>query len=169
MSLLSVIYPTHRGGRRIVDCDVRDYLDKYECSRLVKCTLKVSCLPKTTFRRGACSDTTQRNDHKMMKTHYAYVKQTFKYVLRHASAFLNASSSVICRADSIFKEERKNEPPLNVYADSRCLFDRYVKKKLALDRVLSQVVAISTFMGLSRRTKGTDDQYCLTAISARAQ
>jgi len=82
---------------------------------------------KAIFHQGACSSTTESDSVYMMKNNYDYSKNLLEFSLRAKIPFLYASSaSVYGNGDNGFSEERKAEYPLNVYAFSKALFDRYV-------------------------------------------
>ena len=129
----------------IADCDIQDYLDKDEFSRLVRSNRGFAGRPKAVFHQGACSDTTQWDGKYMMETNFEYSKQVFQYTRYHRAAFLYASSASVYGAGSEFKEDRENEAPLNIYAYSKCLFDRYIRQRLAERHASNQIVGLRYF------------------------
>lgn len=135
-------------GRKFLNISeygISDYLDKDEFGRLARNYPNFAGRPEAIFHQGACSDTTQWDGRYMMETNYAYSKHVFDYAQHHEAALLYASSASVYGAGPVFKEERKYEAPLNVYAYSKCLFDRFVETKLSLGQVSNQVVGLRYF------------------------
>ncbi|WP_035589805.1 ADP-glyceromanno-heptose 6-epimerase [Hippea jasoniae] len=83
------------------------------------------------FHQGACSNTLEQNGRYMMQNNYEYSKKLFEFASKNNIRFIYASSaSVYGNGENGFKEEEKCEYPLNIYAFSKFLFDRYVNRFL---------------------------------------
>lgn len=96
------------------------------------------------FHQGACSDTMEQDGRYMMHNNYDYSKKLLEFSAENRIRFIYASSaSVYGDARNGFKEEEKNEYPLNVYAFSKFLFDRYVRK--LIEKVSIQIVGLRYF------------------------
>lgn len=129
--------------RNLVDCEVSEYWDKDKFLEHIRHDREFEVCAQAVFHQGACSDTTQWDGRYMMETNFEYSKQLFDYCARRAIPFLYASSASVYGMGPVFREERRFESPLNVYAYSKCLFDRYVERKLA--SIESQVVGLRYF------------------------
>ncbi|MCX7971434.1 MAG: ADP-glyceromanno-heptose 6-epimerase, partial [Negativicutes bacterium] len=80
----------------------------------------------------------------MMENNFEYSKQLFAFCQRHGIPFIYASSaSVYGRGEQGFSERAECECPLNVYAYSKLLFDRYVLRHWRPGN--SQVVGLRYF------------------------
>jgi ADP-L-glycero-D-manno-heptose 6-epimerase len=101
---------------------------------------------ETVFHQGACSSTTETDGKYMMSNNYAYSKRLLHFCLEHTIDFLYASSaSVYGGGEDGFREHRQCEYPLNVYAFSKYLFDRYVRRTLKKQELSSQVLGLRYF------------------------
>ncbi len=96
------------------------------------------------FHQGACSDTMEKNGKYMMNNNYDYSKTLLEFAIENGARFIYASSASVY-GDGVngFKEDEKCEYPLNVYAFSKFLFDRYVRK--LINRVNVQIVGLRYF------------------------
>jgi ADP-L-glycero-D-manno-heptose 6-epimerase len=96
------------------------------------------------LHQGACSDTMQSDGRFMLDVNYEYSKELLAYALAKRVPFLYASSaSVYGDGSAGFREEPACERPLNVYAFSKLLFDRWVRRHAA--RPESPVVGLRYF------------------------
>jgi len=95
------------------------------------------------FHQGACSDTTEWDGRLMLDTNYEYSKHLLHFSLAHGIPFLYASSASVYGDGDVFNEDPANEKPLNLYAWSKTLFDRYVRR--LLPDIKSQVVGLRYF------------------------
>ena len=96
---------------------------------------------EAVFHEGACSDTMEYDVNFMMRTNYDYSKELFKFCLRKQIPFICAS--VYGTGKHGFREEEACENPLNPYAFSKLLFDRYVRQ--FADKVKSKIVGLRYF------------------------
>ncbi len=98
----------------------------------------------TIFHQGACSDTMEQDGRYMMHNNYDYSKLLLEFAAENGVRFIYASSaSVYGDGKNGFKEDRKNEYPLNVYAFSKFLFDQHVRR--LIDKVNIQIVGLRYF------------------------
>ena len=96
------------------------------------------------FHEGACSDTMEYDVNFMMKTNYEYSKELLKVCIRKQIPFIYASSaSVYGTGKKGFREEEACENPLNPYAFSKLMFDRYVRQYA--DKVPSKSICLRYF------------------------
>ncbi len=99
---------------------------------------------KMIFHQGACSDTTERDGHYMMKINYEYSKELLRFCIFKRVRMLYASSaSVYGDGKKGFREVPECEYPLNMYAFSKYQFDRYVKANI--HHLTAQLVGLRYF------------------------
>ncbi|HEX20187.1 MAG TPA: ADP-glyceromanno-heptose 6-epimerase, partial [Acidiferrobacteraceae bacterium] len=128
--------------RNIVDCEIADYMDKYDFIDMVDGGGFQDDFD-AIFHEGACSDTMEHDGHYMMQNNYEYSKILLHYCQKHTVPFLYASSAAIYGGGSVFKESHEYEDPLNVYGYSKFLFDQYVRRLLPKSK--SQVAGFRYF------------------------
>jgi ADP-L-glycero-D-manno-heptose 6-epimerase len=81
---------------------------------------------KCIFHEGACSDTLEYNKDYMMGINYEYSKEIFSLAKVCKSKFIYASSASVYGLNENSQEISDNESPLNIYAESKLLFDKYI-------------------------------------------
>ncbi len=127
--------------RNIVDCDIADYLDqdlflhRFSHGELGKID--------AIFHEGACSTTTEWDGRFMMNNNYEYSKDLLHVCLKEKIPFIYASSAATYGANTVFKEGREYEAPLNVYGYSKFLFDEYVRA--LMPNAKSQIIGCRYF------------------------
>ncbi|QIZ78349.1 ADP-glyceromanno-heptose 6-epimerase [Ferrimonas lipolytica] len=126
----------------LADLDIADYLDKDDFLAMVKADHDFGPID-AVFHQGACSATTEWNGKYMMEVNYQYSKTLLHYCLDRAIPFMYASSASVYGMGPVFKEDRANEKPLNVYGYSKFQFDQYVRRILPTAK--SQVVGFRYF------------------------
>jgi ADP-L-glycero-D-manno-heptose 6-epimerase len=138
--------------RNLRDCRVADYLDKSEFLRAAR--EGIFPKPEAILHQGACSDTMESDGRYMMEVNYAYSKALLHYSIEREIPFIYASSASVYGAGSTFVEAAANESALNVYAFSKLLFDRYVRR--IMTKASSQIVGLRYFnvYGPGERHKG---------------
>lgn len=114
--------------RNIADCEIHDFMDKYDFIDRVNAGKTFANKIEAVFHEGACSSTTEWDGQFIMKNNYEYTKSLLHYCQKHRAAYLYASSASVYGGGSVFKEDRKYEEPLNMYAYSKFLFDQYVRR-----------------------------------------
>ena len=115
--------------RNLVDCDVADYIDKDEfLARIANGDFDDDI--ETLFHQGACTDTMEADGRYMLRNNYRYSVTLLEHCQDNDIPFIYASSASVYGAGTVFREERANEAPLNVYGYSKWLFDEYVRRLL---------------------------------------
>jgi len=110
--------------QNINDLRIADYLDKNDFRNL----LHKSGVPtgvQAVFHQGACSDTMVSDGQYVMDVNYEYSKLVLHACEEAKTSFIYASSASVYGRDGPFVESVENEHPLNAYAFSKTLFDRY--------------------------------------------
>lgn len=119
-----------------------DYVDKDEF--LDRLPDFVSGDVEAVFHQGACSDTMEPDGRYMLEANYEYSKELLAAAQERRIPFLYASSAAVYGDGSRgFREEPACEDPLNVYAFSKALFDRHVRR--VLPESPSQIVGLRYF------------------------
>ncbi len=129
--------------KNLVDCDIADYIDKQDFIARIQAGHFDGDV-EAIFHEGACSDTMETDGRYMMENNYRYSSILLDWCLDQDVQFLYASSAATYGASSVFKEERQNEAPLNVYGYSKFLFDQIVRQRLA-KTPSSQIVGFRYF------------------------
>ena len=115
--------------RNLADCDIADYLDKDEfLFRIGNGDFDDEIA--AVFHQGACSDTMATDGRYMLRNNYRYSVTLLDHCQDNDIPFLYASSASVYGGGIVFREERANDAPLNVYGYSKALFDRYVRRVL---------------------------------------
>ena len=78
------------------------------------------------FHEGACSDTMEYNKEFMMDVNFEYSKEIFSIAKSNKAKFIYASSASVYGLNENSEEISSNEAPLNIYAESKLLFDQYI-------------------------------------------
>jgi ADP-L-glycero-D-manno-heptose 6-epimerase len=109
------------------DSDIAEYVDKDEfLDRIGNGDFDDDIA--AVFHQGACSDTMATDGRYMLRNNYRYSVQLLDHCQDNDVPFLYASSASVYGGGSVFREDRANESPLNVYGYSKALFDRYVRR-----------------------------------------
>jgi len=116
--------------KNIADCEIWDYMDKDDFLEKIISRSKFIDDIAVIFHEGACSSTTEWDGQFIMRNNYEYSKELLHYCLENNVAYLYASSASVYGGGAVFKEDRKNEEPLNMYAYSKFQFDQYVRRIL---------------------------------------
>lgn len=95
------------------------------------------------FHQGACSDTMATDGRYVLRVNYEYSKALLEFALGRCPFIAASSASVYGDGRQGFREEPACEHPLNVYAFSKLLFDRWVRRTLPHAR--TQVVTLRYF------------------------
>lgn len=127
--------------KNIVDSQIADYMDKDDFLDGVLSGGFDDVPIEAIFHEGACSSTTEWDGRFMMDNNYEYSKALLHFCQANQVPFIYASSASVYGGGSEFKEDLKNEEPLNVYGYSKFLFDQYVRAQ----DIGSQVVGLRYF------------------------
>jgi ADP-L-glycero-D-manno-heptose 6-epimerase len=111
--------------RNLAKYEIADYLDQAE---LLESLDSLSGSIEAVLHQGACSDTTMTDGHYVMDTNYRYSKQMLEWCQDEEIPLLYASSAAVYGDSQEFREERRCEKPLNLYAYSKFLFDQFVRQ-----------------------------------------
>jgi len=124
--------------KNLAGCEIADYLDQAEFLEEID-DLEIEAV----FHQGANSNTMATDGREMMENNFGYSKKLLTWCQEVEIPFLYASSAAVYGAGPAFKEERRYELPLNVYAYSKFLFDQYVRR--ILPGANSQIVGLRYF------------------------
>jgi ADP-L-glycero-D-manno-heptose 6-epimerase len=124
------------------DCDIADFMDRREFREAIRRGAP-GLDAKVVLHQGACADTTERDGRFMMDNNYTCSKELLHWALERQVPFVYASSASVYGIGRECVETPACERPLNVYAYSKLLFDRYVRLRLPTAR--STVVGLRYF------------------------
>lgn len=127
----------------LADCDIADYMDRLDFLGRLKAGWRPATTIEALVHEGACSATTEWDGEFIMANNYEYSKVLLHWCLERAAPFIYASSASVYGMGPVFKEERGNERPLNMYAFSKFQFDQYVRR--CQGSMASQVVGLRYF------------------------
>ncbi len=125
--------------RNLASSAIADYVDQDD---LLDALEDLSGAVRAVLHQGACSETTVTDGRYVMKNNYEYSKRLLEWCLDEDVPFLYASSAAVYGPGPEFKEDPDCEKPLNLYAYSKTLFDRYVRGFLSAG---PQVVGLRYF------------------------
>ena len=101
----------------------------------------ISCV----FHQGACSDTMNHDKTYMLSNNSDYSLKILNHCLNQNADFIFASSaSVYGKGKKGFIEDKNNEMPLNIYAESKLLVDNEINNVLE-QNLSSQVLSLRYF------------------------
>ena len=141
--------------KNIVNCDVLDYFDKHQfLQKIIRNEFKAGSI-QAIFHQGACTSTLELNGQYLMENNFEYSKQLLHYCMHQTIPFIYASSAAIYGTSRVCQENPEYETPINVYAYSKLMFDRYVQRHL--NSASSQIVGLRYFnvFGPNETHKGT--------------
>lgn len=128
--------------RNLADLAVADYLDREEFFERVATDADFGA-GSVVFHLGACSDTMESDGRYMMRNNFGYSKALLHWCLKRGYRYVYASSASVYGSGPHYREDPAVESALNVYAYSKLLFDRYVRRVAV--RPASQVVGLRYF------------------------
>lgn len=128
--------------RNLSDLNIADYMDMHDFLAAIK-NDSLNAEVTAIFHEGACSATTEWDGKFVMDVNYQYSKAVLHYCLEKKIPFSYASSASVYGAGPIFKEDRSQEKPLNMYAFSKFQFDQYIRR--LLPNIESQVCGFRYF------------------------
>ena len=113
--------------RNLADLNILDYMDRDDFLARVRAGHDFGPI-RAVFHNGACSATTEWDGQYLMRNNFEYSKELLHWCLSKGIQYLYASSgSVYGLGERGFKEERRCESPINMYAYSKFQFDQYVR------------------------------------------
>ena len=127
----------------LAECNIRDYLDKDEFLAVMDSGRGLPRDIDAVFHQGACTATTEWDGRYMMETNFAYSKRVLHFCQDRKVPLVYASSASVYGAGSEFSVDPACERPINVYAFSKLIFDRYVRA--VLPKATAQIVGLRYF------------------------
>ena len=126
----------------LVDCEIADYLDQRDFLEALEAGNFDGAID-AIVHQGACSDTMESDGRYMMANNFRYSCSLLDFCTDQELPLLYASSASVYGGGSVFREQRRYEAPLNVYAYSKFLFDQVVRRRLP--EISSQVIGLRYF------------------------
>ena len=126
-----IVVDNLKNGRKMLnlaDLDIADYMSRESFITAIKNDENFGGHVSAIFHEGACSATIEWDGVFIMENNYEYSKALLHWCERHRAQYIYASSASVYGAGSVFKEERQNEHPINMYAFSKFQFDQYVRR-----------------------------------------
>jgi ADP-L-glycero-D-manno-heptose 6-epimerase len=111
----------------VADLAIADYLDHVRFRASIAGGTEFGAV-EAVFHEGACSDTTADDGRYVMDNNFTFSKELLHWCAERRIPFLYASSASVYGAGETFVEDEGYERPLNAYAYSKFLFDRYVRR-----------------------------------------
>ncbi len=87
---------------------------------------------EAVFHQGACSDTMETRRDFMMSNNFDCSRQLFEACQARGTRLLYASSAAVYGSSTVFNESPPNEAPLNVYGESKLMFDHFLRERLGI-------------------------------------
>ncbi len=143
-----------RKFRNLVDCELVDLMDRDDFLERLLWGEDLGAI-EAIFHEGACSNTMEWDGQYLLRTNYEYSKSLLDYCSAREVPLIYASSAAVYGAGPKFREEPACEAPLNMYAYSKLLFDRYVCGRLP--QIRSQVVGLRYFNVYGPREQAKDE------------
>jgi ADP-L-glycero-D-manno-heptose 6-epimerase len=85
---------------------------------------------EAVFHQGACSDTMETRRDYMMANNVDCSSQLFEACQQQGTRLLYASSAAVYGNSTVFQEAPANEQPLNLYGESKLIFDNFLRNRL---------------------------------------
>jgi ADP-L-glycero-D-manno-heptose 6-epimerase len=117
--------------RNLRDLEIADYMDIAEFRERIQAGDSLGGGVRAILHQGACADTTEPDGRYMMDNNFTFSKELLHWAAGHGAALVYASSASVYGSAAVCREARECEGPLNVYAYSKYLFDRYVLARAA--------------------------------------
>src|SRR5260370_2972727 len=87
---------------------------------------------EAVLHQGACADTTCTDERFMMENNVSFSKAVLHCAIERNIPLVYDSSAAVYGANRNFRESPENEAPLNLYGQSKLIFDNYVRSILPL-------------------------------------
>ena len=127
----------------LTDCKTLELIPIDELQDFLTNSEKAGKKIEAIFHEGACSDTTETNREYMLENNYEYSIKLLNHCLQRKIPFIYASSAAVYGNNEIFFEDPKHEKALNLYAETKHLFDDYVRSVIQNEK--SQIVGLRYF------------------------
>ncbi len=133
-------------GRKVLnlaDCEIAEYLDHEDFARRIAAGESFGSRIAAVFHQGACTDTTEWDGAMMLARNYEFSRGLLTWCSVQRIPLIYASSASVYGAGTEFRVSRECERPINVYAFSKLMFDRLVRR--LRPQLGSQVVGLRYF------------------------
>ncbi len=116
--------------KNLADCEFNDYfdIDTFFDDFPVHLWEKITQI----YHEGAISSTTEWNGKLIMERNYKFSDKLLNKAMEHKIPFSYASSASVYGSTTHFTEDGPLQP-LNMYAYSKCLFDKKIQRLMELD------------------------------------
>ncbi len=120
--------------KNLENCKYSDYIHKNDFLSKLKSLPKIQAV----IHMGACSSTTETNHDYIMKNNLEYTKELASFCINKNTRFIYASSAATYGDGSLgFSDfEFDKLRPLNLYAESKHLFDLWAIKNKAISNIV---------------------------------
>ena len=127
----------------LADCEIAEYLDHEDFARRIAAGESFGSRIAAVFHQGACTDTTEWDGGMMLARNYEFSRGLLAWCSAQRIPLIYASSASVYGAGTEFRVSRECERPINVYAFSKLMFDRLVRR--LRPQLGSQVVGLRYF------------------------
>ena len=143
-----IILDNFKNGKKFLNINDLHFLDLYDKDFFYKEALDEKMIKNITkiVHLGACSSTQEWNGEYLLKTNYENSKHLLHLALENNIDFIYASSASVY-GDGLegFDACKLDTKPLNAYAFSKLIFDRYVNNYLSRNSCKQNVVGLRFF------------------------
>jgi ADP-L-glycero-D-manno-heptose 6-epimerase len=131
-----------RKFENLADCEILDLVDRDDFIEQVLWREDLGEV-HAVFHQGACSNTMEWDGRFLLRVNFEYSKELFGFCAERGVPFIYASSAAVYGGSREFRVDPACERPLNLYAYSKLLFDRWLRQRW--DGLRSQVVGLRYF------------------------
>lgn len=124
-----LIVDSFKNGKKFMNLNFYDRLEFVDSHKFYNHYLNSlnSKNVKAIFHQGACTNTTEWDGELVLNKNLNNSIAIFEFAKNNNIRFIYASSASVYGTNNLFKEIKKNEKPINLYALSKLLFDNYVR------------------------------------------
>lgn len=126
-----------RNAANLAGCTISDYLDPADFLE------RFDGAMEAVFHQGACTNTMVHDRKFMLQSNFEYSGRLMAKCRARKVPLIYASSAAVYGAGPGFREDPACERPLNVYGESKLMFDRLVRE--SLPQATSQVAGLRYF------------------------
>ncbi|MCS7165962.1 MAG: ADP-glyceromanno-heptose 6-epimerase [Candidatus Calescibacterium sp.] len=127
--------------KKLQNIDFIDLIDREDIDRLLESEIqKIECI----FHFGACTDTTETDFKYLFENNYEFTKKLLDKAYSKGIRMIYASSASVYGNKNYAVSEEDNPEPLNYYAYSKFLVDKYFIRKI-LSKGKSRIVGLRYF------------------------
>ncbi|MCC5793956.1 MAG: ADP-glyceromanno-heptose 6-epimerase [Chromatiales bacterium] len=135
-----------RDGRKMLnltDVEIADYLDRDDFLARLKPGASFGRPVRAVFHQGACTETTEWDGLMMMRVNFEFSRVLLHWCASAEVPLIYASSASVYGSGRESAIDPASERPINVYAFSKLMFDRYLRRQRPALR--SQVAGMRYF------------------------